>query len=242
MAMTNKVSAGLNNASQGIANGALQSQPSQQVNLQFDKIGGQGSIAQQGGGSSGTNVSGGGYSPESECKMSCHGADVSGHRQGTDAELLPLYITAMGIEILVPILPKALTITKADKLADAGEAGLKILRTSDDAVSTLQYASTVSKQKQMRHIAGTAPANKSYLNSLDDAQKVLDNFNSGNYKLISENIKQSTVTIRIESVSGRYINIGNPNGLPDVNKATNVFMIQSLKSPKIVPVNPNKAL
>jgi hypothetical protein len=185
-----------------------------------------------------SNSTSGGYNQNSCLKMSCHGADVSGHRQGTDTELLPLYLMAMGIEILTPV-PKVLTIAKADKLADASEAGLKLLRTGDNAASALQYASIISKQKQ---IAGTAPANKSFLNSLDDAQKVLDNFNLSNYKLISENIKQSTVTIRVEGVSGRYINVGNPNGLPNVNKATNIFMIQSLKSPKIVPVNPSKGL
>jgi uncharacterized protein RhaS with RHS repeats len=110
------------------------------------------------------------------------------------------------------------------------------------ALSSLKYVSKISPQKQMRHIKGTAPANKSYFNSLDDAQDVLTNFNAGNYKLISENVKQSTVTIRVEGVFGRYVNAGNPNGLPDVNIETNVFMIQSLKSPKIVPVNPNKGL
>jgi hypothetical protein len=110
------------------------------------------------------------------------------------------------------------------------------------AKTTLQFAEKVSAQKQMRHIKGTAPENKSYLDSLEDAQKVLDNLNSGNYKLIGENVKQSTVTIKVDNVTGRYVNVGNPNGLPDVNVRTNVFMIQSLKSPKIVPVNPNKGL
>lgn len=102
------------------------------------------------------------------------------------------------------------------------------------------YSPNVSQQKQMRHLLGTAPPNKSYLNSLDDAQKVLDAYNSGNYRLISENVKQSSVVIEVKEITGRYINIGNPNGLPDVNKPTNIFMIQSSGSPKIVPVNPNK--
>ena len=105
---------------------------------------------------------------------------------------------------------------------------------------TVIYSPNVSQQKQMRHIQGTAPANKSYLNSLDDAQKVLDAYNSGNYRLISENAKQSTVVIEVKGITGRYINTGNPNGLPDVNKPTNIFIIQSSRWPKIVPVNPNK--
>ncbi len=128
-------------------------------------------------------------------------------------------------------------------VASGGDVeSLATLRLPGVTKSTLQYANKISKQKQMRHVKGTAPANKSYFDSLDDAQSVLDNFNAGNYKLISENVKQSTVTIQVENVTGRYVNVGNPNGLPDVNTATNVFMIQSLKSPKIVPVNPNKGL
>lgn len=105
---------------------------------------------------------------------------------------------------------------------------------------TVQYTQTVSQQKQMRHLQGSAPTNKSYLNSLEDAQKVLNAYNSGNYRLISENPKQSTVVIEVKTVSGTYINVGNPNGLPDVNKPTSIFMIQSSSSPKIVPVNPDK--
>ena len=105
---------------------------------------------------------------------------------------------------------------------------------------TVVYSPNVSQQKQMRHIQGTVLANKSYLNSLDDAQNVLDAYNSGNHRLISENAKQSTVVIEVKGITGRYINTGNPNGLPDVNKPTNIFMIQSSGSRKILPVNPNK--
>ena len=105
---------------------------------------------------------------------------------------------------------------------------------------TVVYSPNVSQQKQMRHIQGTVLANKSYLNSLDDAQNVLDAYNSGNHRLISENAKQSTVVIEVKGITGRYINTGNPNGLPDVNKPTNIFIIQSSRWPKIVPVNPNK--
>ncbi len=39
---------------------------------------------------------------------------------------------------------------------------------------------------------------------------------------------------------GTYVNVGNPNGLPDISVPTSVFEIQSMKTPKIVPVNPNK--
>lgn len=91
----------------------------------------------------------------------------------------------------------------------------------------------MSSQKQERYLLGTAPYNKSYLNSLPDAQKVLDAYNSGNYRFISEEIGKNTVVIEVKGVTGTYVNVGNPNGLPDVIKPTNIFMIQSRASPKV---------
>ena len=80
------------------------------------------------------------------------------------------------------------------------------------------------------------------MSSAEDAQKVLDAYNKGQYTLISEDARQdrNTVTIQVNKVTGRYVNKGNPNGLPDINVPTNVFMIQSPQAPKVVPVNPNK--
>ena len=56
------------------------------------------------------------------------------------------------------------------------EKGLGNAGKGTDGVSTqtgtVVYSTNVSQQKQMRHIQGTAPAHQSYLNSLDDAQKV----------------------------------------------------------------------
>jgi len=103
---------------------------------------------------------------------------------------------------------------------------------------TVVFDKTISPQKQKRHLKGTAPDEKSYLDSFDDAQTVLDAYNSGEYEFIKENTKENTVWIRVTGVSGQYVNVGNPNGLPDLNLPTNNFMIQSSKSPKVVPVNP----
>ncbi|RFM29241.1 polymorphic toxin type 50 domain-containing protein [Chitinophaga silvisoli] len=107
---------------------------------------------------------------------------------------------------------------------------------------TLKFASKISEQKQKRHLERSAGADKSYLSSVEDAQKVLDAYNKGQYTLISEDARQdrNTVTIQVNKVTGMYVNIGNPNGLPDINVPTNEFMIQSPQAPKVVPVNPNK--
>lgn len=42
------------------------------------------------------------------------------------------------------------------------------------------------------------------------------------------------------NVTGTYINVSNPIGLPDLSMLTQKFMIQSTTSPKVVPINPNK--
>ncbi len=120
-----------------------------------------------------------------------------------------------------------------------GSIGVSFLRAAK-ARGSVQFRSKLSTQKQMRHLRGTAAPNRSYFDSIDDAQAVLDAYNSGNYKLISQNPAQNTVTIEVKNITGRYVNIDNPKGLPDLNLPTNKFMIQSSKAPKVVPVNPYK--
>ncbi len=116
--------------------------------------------------------------------------------------------------------------------------GIRMAKTPK--LGTLKFADKVSTQKMARHLKGSAPAGKSYFYSIDDAQAVLDAYNSGNYRLIKENINQNSVTIEVSGITGRYVNTNNPNGLPDLDVPTDKFMIQSTLSPKVVPVNPVK--
>gem|GEM_PF-3644751 len=104
----------------------------------------------------------------------------------------------------------------------------------------IKFKSKISVQKMKRHLKGTAPHNKSYFNSVNDAQSVLDAYNSGNCRIISFDPQKNSVTIEVNNITGRYVNIDNPNGLPNLDVPTNKFMIQSGESPKVVPVNPNK--
>ena len=106
----------------------------------------------------------------------------------------------------------------------------------------LVFAPRISVQKQQRHLKGSAPREKSYLHSLEDAQHVLDAYRSGKATLISRNYTKNSVVVKVNDVFGTYVNINNPNGLPDVVRPTNVFMIDSTKSPKVVPVNPDKGI
>jgi len=96
----------------------------------------------------------------------------------------------------------------------------------------------VSVQKQARHIKGTAPHDKSYLNSIEDAQKILDATRRGEVQLISVDPVKNSLVVKYNEVTGTYVNRGNSVGLPDIIQDTNVFMIQG--GNKIVPVNPRK--
>jgi hypothetical protein len=98
----------------------------------------------------------------------------------------------------------------------------------------------ISAQKQLRHLPETAPEGKSYMDSLAQAQAVLDAYRAGSFTLISEEAGKNRVTIYTLDVTATYKNSNNPFGLPDIERPTNVFTIDSLKAPKVFPVNPDK--
>lgn len=93
-------------------------------------------------------------------------------------------------------------------------------------------------QKQLRHIAGRpefeARGGGGFLNSIDDAQKVLDAFRVGQVKILGKNA-QGFPLVRFEGVTGTNVNAGvGISGQP-----TNVIIIKGTKSSSIVPANPN---
>lgn len=89
-------------------------------------------------------------------------------------------------------------------------------------------------QKQLRHIAGrTEYRGGGFLNSVDDAQKVLDAYRRGSVNILGKT-KQGFPVIRYESVTGTNVNLGA--GVS--NQSTNVFMIKGTTSPSVVPMNP----
>ena len=109
---------------------------------------------------------------------------------------------------------------------------------------TVKFADKVSRQKMARHLKGSSfNDSKGYFNSIEDAQKVLDSYKSGNYRLISENPGQNQVTIQVNGVTGRHVSKAAPGtNQVDINVPTNIFTIQSSSAPKPIPVNPNKGL
>lgn len=95
---------------------------------------------------------------------------------------------------------------------------------------------TVSRQKQLRHLAGTAENAKNgggFMNSLADAQSVLDAVHSGKATLLGTN-KSGFPVYRVNGVVGTNVNAGA--GI--ANQSTNVFIIKGTVSPSVVPTNP----
>lgn len=92
---------------------------------------------------------------------------------------------------------------------------------------------TISVQKQARHIAGTAKPGRGFLNSVDDAQAVLDAVHSGNATFLGTS-KAGHQIYRFNGVTGTNVNLGaGITGQP-----TNVFMIKGTTSPSVVPTSP----
>jgi filamentous hemagglutinin len=118
-------------------------------------------------------------------------------------------------------------------LHGGGKPGGKALSSSD-----FPEVSSKISQKQLRHIAGKpefdARPGGGYLNSVDDAQKVLDAYRSGQATILGKN-PQGFPIVRFDGVTGTNVNSGS--GFPA--QPTNVFIIKGTKSPSVVPTNPN---
>ncbi|MBV5801164.1 hypothetical protein KUT57_31915 [Pseudomonas aeruginosa] len=98
--------------------------------------------------------------------------------------------------------------------------------------------STKISQRQNRHTAGTQQLEErgsvGFVNSVSDAQKVLDAYHAGQVKILGKN-SQGFPVVKYEGVTGTNVNVGaGITGQP-----TNVFVIKGTKKPSIVPTNPN---
>ena len=137
--------------------------------------------------------------------------------------------TALGVEVGLAI---------DGGLAGAGKG---VVTDGPKGILTLKDFPDVSPKispKQLRHIAGTqqleARGGGGFLNSVSDAQKVLDAYHTGQVKILGRNA-QGFPVVKFEGVTGTNVNLGV--GITD--QATNVFIIKGTKSPSIVPTNPN---
>ncbi len=91
-------------------------------------------------------------------------------------------------------------------------------------------------QKQLRHIAGRpehTARGGGFLNSLEEAQAVLDAYRAGRATILGRT-QQGFPVVRFEGVTGTNVNPGA--GFP--SQPTNVFMIKGTSSPSVVPMSP----
>ncbi len=72
------------------------------------------------------------------------------------------------------------------------------------------------------------------MNSVDDAQRVLDAYRIGNVTILGKNA-QGFPIVKFEGVTGTNVNAG----VGIIGQPTNIFIIKGTKSPSIVPTNPN---
>jgi hypothetical protein len=91
----------------------------------------------------------------------------------------------------------------------------------------------ISVQKQARHLAGTAKQGGGFLNSVDDAQAVLDAVHSGKASYLGTSA-QGHLVYKFNGVTGTNVNLG----VGITGQPTNVFMIKGTMSPTVVPTNP----
>jgi len=93
-------------------------------------------------------------------------------------------------------------------------------------------------QKQLRHVAGDpllgTGKGSSYMNSVADAQKILDAYHAGQTTILGQNA-QGFPVVRFDGVTGT--NVNSKVGI--TNQPTNVFIIKGTSSPSVVPTNPN---
>jgi hypothetical protein len=94
----------------------------------------------------------------------------------------------------------------------------------------------LSPQKQVSHghIFNTSGNQKIYLNTLSDAQEVINAVHNNQTRImgIVRSSKDTRVYVRYNGVSGTWIKNGE-------SKTTNIFYIVGEKSAKVVPVHPN---
>ena len=88
--------------------------------------------------------------------------------------------------------------------------------------------------KQARHLVGASEnASKGYLNSIQDAQKVLDAVHSGTAQYLGTT-KNGHIVVKCMEVTGTNVN----KGAGITQQATNTFLIKGTANPSVVPTSP----
>jgi len=99
--------------------------------------------------------------------------------------------------------------------------------------SSNKTSTTISVQKQARHLAGTAKSGGGYMNTIEEAQSVLDAVQSGKATYLGTT-KAGFPVYRVDGITGTNVNYG----VGITAQPTNVFIIKGTVSPSVVPTSP----
>jgi len=95
----------------------------------------------------------------------------------------------------------------------------------------------INIKRQLRHVKGTQEwkdnGERSYVESISDAQAVLSAYHSGDAKVVART-REGNLVVNYKGVTGYNVNRGA--GYP--NQPTNNFMIKGTKNPNVVPTQP----
>ncbi|MBU2709336.1 hypothetical protein KCM76_25295, partial [Zooshikella marina] len=154
------------------------------------------------------------------------------HRESMDNVLEIMFVVATAGEGLVAVNSLKFLFRSIFKR----KANQAIAKVAKYGVDDFAKVGKKVSQKQNRHIAGRKEyRGGGYLDSVEDAQKVLDSFNSGSAKIIGKS-KQGFPIVKVDGVTGTNVsNVASGS----YKQSTNVFMIKGTKSPSVVPMNPN---
>lgn len=141
---------------------------------------------------------------------------------------------ALGKMAMTVAVPLAMVAKHSDEVVDVARAAPRFVTTpAGITIDRLSVRTTVSAQRQGRHVLN-APQYRggSYFESAGDAQRVLDDFHSGQATVLG--VKGNDIMLRTDSVTG--INVNRAAGYP--HQPTDVFFIKGTTSPSVVPTNP----
>lgn len=117
---------------------------------------------------------------------------------------------------------------------ESSEAGASAQTTDGAGLPSAPRRRRVSQQKQNRHLRGRQEyRGGGYLDTMDDAQTVLDAFDSGEATLLGETAHGFPV-IRVDTVTGYNENRGAGYSA----QPTHVFMIKGERRLSVVPMSP----
>ncbi|MEN5074739.1 polymorphic toxin-type HINT domain-containing protein [Isoptericola cucumis] len=105
-----------------------------------------------------------------------------------------------------------------------------------EVIDRTAIRTTISTQKQARHVQGPAYRHGGYFNDAADAQKVLDEFHDGTAAVLGINGKGDNPFVVVQSPNVRGVNHNPRSGYH--HQPTDIFFIKGSSSPSVVPANP----